>query len=112
MRKKTRLLRIEVFSASSGQRTVSVSSTQSSASSTILDQGALNVSIEAVPSVDEGAAAAFTVYLSKIINKDVSVDWSTRQPGEVLTAAETAEPDIDYLASMDTVVYPCRQRRR
>ena len=99
-------LRIEVFSASSGQRTVSVSPTESSASSTILDQGALNVSIEAVPSVDEGAAAAFTVYLSKIINKDVFVDWSTRQPGEALAAAETAEPDIDYLASADTVVIP------
>ena len=99
-------LEIEVFSASSGQRTVSVSPAQSSASSTILDQGTLNVSIEAVPSVDEGAAAAFTVYLSKTISEDVSVDWSTRQPGEALTAAETAEPDIDYLASMDTVVIP------
>ena len=95
-----------MFSASSGQRTVSVSPTQSSASSTILDQGTLNVSIEAVPSVDEGAAAAFTVYLSKAINEDVSVEWSTRQPGQVLTAVETAEPDIDYLASADTVVIP------
>ena len=99
-------LRIEVFSASSAQRAVSVSPTQSSASSTILDQGALNVSIEAVPSVDEGAAAAFTFYLSKIINQDVLVEWSTRQPGQVLTAAETAEPDIDYPASTDTVVIP------
>ena len=59
-------LEVEVFRASSGPREVPVSPTQSSASSTILDQGALNVSIEAVPSVDEGAAAAFTVYLSKI----------------------------------------------
>ena len=99
-------LEVEVFRASSGPREVPVSPTQSSASSTILDQGALNVSIEAVPSVDEGAAAAFTVYLSKTINKDVLVEWSTRQPGQVLTAAETAEPDIDYLASTDTVVIP------
>ena len=99
-------LEVGVFSASSGQRAVSVSPTQSSASSTILDQGALNVSIEAVPSVDEGAAAAFTVYLSKAINKEVSVEWSTRQPGQVLTAVETAEPDVDYLASTDTVVIP------
>ena len=99
-------LEIELFSASSAQRAVSVSPTQSSASSTILDQGALNVSIEAVQSVDEGAAAAFTVYLSKIINKDVVVEWSTRQPGQLLTAAETAEPDIDYPASTSTVGIP------
>ena len=99
-------LTVEVFSASSGKRAVSVSPTQSRASATILDQGALTVSIEGVPSVDEGAAATFTVYLSKTIIEDISVEWSTRQPGQLLTAAETAEPDIDYPASADTVVIP------
>ena len=99
-------LTVEVFSASSGKRAVSVSPTQSRASATILDQGALTVSIEGVPSVDEGTAATFTVYLSKTISEDVSVEWSTRQPGQLLTAAETAEPDIDYPASADTVVIP------
>ena len=99
-------LTVEVFSASSGKRAVSVSPTQSRASATILDQGALTVSIEGVPSVDEGNAATFTVYLSKMISKDISVEWSTRQPGQLLTAAETAEPDIDYPASADTVVIP------
>ena len=99
-------LTVEVFSASSGKRAVSVSPTQSRASATILDQGALTVSIEGVPSVDEGAAATFTVYLSKTISEDVSVEWSTRQPGQLLTAAETAKPDIDYPASADTVVIP------
>ena len=64
------------------------------------------MSIEAVQSVDEGAAAAFTVYLSKSISKDVFVEWSTRQPGQLLTAAETAEPDIDYPASTGTVAIP------
>ena len=97
---------VEVFSASSGQRAVSISPTQSRASATILDQGALTVSIEGVPSVDEGAAATFTVYLSKTISEDISVEWSTRQPGQLLTAAETAETDIDYPASADTVVIP------
>ncbi len=99
-------LTVEVFSASSGKRAVSVSPTQSRASATILDQGALTVSIEGVPSVDEGNAATFTVYLSKTISEDISVEWSTRQPGQLLTAAETAEPDIDYPASADTVVIP------
>ena len=99
-------LTVEVFSASSGKRAVSVSPTQSRASATILDQGALTVSIEGVPSVDEGTAATFTVYLSKTISEDISVEWSTRQPGQLLTAAETAEPDIDYPASADTVVIP------
>ena len=99
-------LTVEVFSASSGKRAVSVSPTQSRASATILDQGALTVSIEGVPSVDEGNAATFTVYLSKTISEDVSVEWSTRQPGQLLTAAETAKPDIDYPASADTVVIP------
>ena len=98
-------LTVEVFSASSGKRAVSVSPTQSRASATILGQGA-TVSIEGVPSVDEGNAATFTVYLSKTIGKDISVEWSTRQPGQLLTAAETAEPDIDYPASADTVVIP------
>ena len=99
-------LTVEVFSASSGKRAVSVSPTQSRASATILDQGALTVSIEGVPSVDEGNAATFTVYLSKTISEDISVEWSTRQPGQLLTAAETAKPDIDYPASADTVVIP------
>ena len=99
-------LTVEVFSASSGKRAVSVSPTQSRASATILDQGALTVSIEGVPSVDEGTAATFTVYLSKTISEDISVEWSTRQPGQLLTAAETAKPDIDYPASADTVVIP------
>ena len=99
-------LTVEVFSASSGKRAVSVSPTQSRASATILDQGALTVSIEGVPSVDEGNAATFTVYLSKTIGEDISVEWSTRQPGQMLTAAETAKPDIDYPASADTVVIP------
>ena len=99
-------LTVEVFSASSGKRAVSVSPTQSRASATILDQGALTVSIEGVPSVDEGNAATFTVYLSKTISEDISVEWSTRQPGQLLTAAETAEPDIDYPASADTVGIP------
>ena len=99
-------LTVEVFSPSSGKRAVSVSPTQSRASATILDQGALTVSIEGVPSVDEGNAATFTVYLSKTISEDISVEWSTRQPGQLLTAAETAKPDIDYPASADTVVIP------
>ena len=99
-------LTVEVFSASSGQRAVSISPTQSRASATILDQGALTVSIKGVPSVDEGAAATFTVYLSKTISEDISVEWSTRQPGQLLTAAETAEPDVDYPASTGTVAIP------
>ena len=100
------ILTVEVFSASSGQRAVSVSPSQSRASATILDQGALTVSIEGVPSVDEGAAANFTVYLSEMTRGDVSVEWSTRQPGQLLTAAESAEPDVDYPASADTVIIP------
>ena len=99
-------LTVEVFSASSGQRAVSVSPTQSRASATILDQGALTVSIDGVTSVDEGAVATFTAYLSKTTSEDVSVEWSTRQPGQLLTAAETAEPDVDYTASADTVIIP------
>ena len=99
-------LTVEVFSASSGQRAVSVSPTQSRASATILDQGALTVSVEGDSSVDEGTVATFTVYLSKTISEDVSVEWSTRQPGQLLTAAETAEPGADYPASTGTLTIP------
>ena len=98
-------LTVELFNVLRGQRSASVSSTQSRASSTILNN-ALLASVQGTPSVDEGTAATFTVYLSKTSSDDVSVEWSTRQTGDTLSADETAVPDVDYTADTGTVEIP------
>ena len=99
-------LKVELFSVSSGNRAASVSADRGSASSQILDLGALTVSVQGSPSVDEGASATFTVYLTKTSTEIASVDWSTRQAGDALSADETAEPDEDYTAETGTVAIP------
>ena len=40
------------------------------------------------------------------------MEWSTRQPGQLLTAAETAKPDIDYPASAGYCGHPRGRHRR
>ena len=99
-------LEVELFNVSSGNRAASLSADHSSASSMILDLGALTVTIQGSPSVNEGASATFTVYITKTSAEPVSVDWSTRQVGDTLSADETAEPDKDYTAETGTVAIP------
>lgn len=96
-------LEVELFVVQSGPITGLVSETQAMASSVILDEGTLTVSIEGSPVVAEGEAATFTVTMSKVSDENVSVDWKTRQIGDTLDAGETAEPDKDYTASSGTV---------
>ena len=99
-------LKVELFNVSSGNRTASVSADHSSASSNILDLGSLTISVQGSPSVDEGTSATFTVYMTKTSTETVSVDWSTRQVGDRLSADETAEPVEDYTAETGTVAIP------
>ena len=100
------ILKVELFNVSSGGRAASVSADHSSATSTILDLDSLTVTIQVSSSVDEGASATFTIYMTKTSTEPVSVDWSTRQAGDTLSADETAEPDKDYTAETGTVAIP------
>ena len=99
-------LTVRLLSVFSGQREAEVSPTQSEASSTILDQGALTISIAGPASVDEGDTATYSVYMTKTVSADVTVEWSTRQPGDALTPVETADTDVDYMASTGAVTIP------
>ena len=91
---------VELLGASSGERTVRVSDTGSMATTDILDQGSLTASITGSPIVEEGAAATFTVTMSKTLDQNVSVDWATTAGGG------TAEADVDYTAASGTAVIP------
>ena len=99
-------LRLEIFSAYFGARSASISETQSVATTTILDQDSLTVSIQGTPSVDEGTAAAFTIVMSTVSDESVTADWETRQVGEDLETGETAVPDADYTAASGSVTIP------
>ena len=94
---------VEILNAVTGLRAVTIASGDNRASTTILDQDSLTVSIQGTPSVAEGSAATFTVFLSVASDEDVSVDWSTTQAGDTLAVGEAAEPDSDYPASSGTV---------
>ena len=99
-------LKVEIFSAATDHRAGSVSATENIATTTILDQGNLTVSIQDAPSVTEGAVATFTITLSTATDQDVSAEWSTKQAGDALEAGETALPDKDYAAASGTVAIP------
>ena len=99
-------LRLEIFGAYFGLRSASISETQSVATTTILDQDSLTVSIQGTPSVDEGTAATFTIVMSTVSDDSVTVDWETRQVGEDLETGETAVPDADYTAASGSVTIP------
>ena len=90
----------------SGARSLSISQTQSVATTTILDQDSLTVSVEGSPSVEEGGAATFTIGMSTTNEEDVSVGWSTKQAGDTRGPDETATPDIDFTAESGTVAIP------
>ena len=76
-----------------------VSTTQNKASTNILDEDSLTVSIEGTPTVTEGGAATFTITLSTASEETVTVGWQTNQAGDTLEAGVTAEPDKDYTAA-------------
>ena len=99
-------LTVDLFRASAGQRAVSISPDESSASAKILDVGSQTVSVEGPPFTDEGLSATFTVYLAEPASEDITVEWSTRQPEEKLTAAETAKPGADFPSGSGTVTIP------
>ena len=103
-------LKVEIFSAATGQRAGSVSATGNIATTTILDQDNLTVSIGDAPSVTEGANATFTITLSAASDQDVSAGWSTKQAGDALDPGETALPDKDYTAASGTVSIPAGDR--
>ena len=99
-------LTVELLTVSSGDRSIPVSADRFRASSTILDLGALTVSVQGSPTVNEGTSATFTIYMTKTSTEPVSVDWATRQAGDTLSADETAEPGADYTALTGTVSIP------
>ena len=103
-------LKVEIFSAASDQRAGSVSATDNIATTRILDQDVLTVSIADAPSVTEGAVATFTITLSTLSDRNVSAGWSTKQSGDALDAGETALPDKDYAAASGTVAVPAGDR--
>ena len=103
-------LKVEIFSVSTDQRAGSVSATDNVATTNILDQDNLTVSIGDAPSVTEGANATFTITLSTASDQDVSAGWSTKQAGDALDTGETALPDQDYTASSGTVAIPAGDR--
>ena len=103
-------LKVEIFSAATDERTGSVSATDNIATTRILDQDVLTVSIQDAPSVTEGAVATFTITLSTISDQNVSAGWSTKQAGDALDAGETAVPDKDYTAASGTVAVPAGDR--
>ena len=103
-------LKVEIFSVATDQRTGSVSATDNVATTRILDQDNLTVSIQDAPSVTEGAVATFTITLSTVSDQDVSAGWSTKQAGDALDAGESAIPDKDYAAASGTVAIPAGDR--
>ena len=103
-------LKVEIFSVATDQRAGSVSATDNVATTTILDQDSLTVSIQDAPSVTEGAVATFTITLSTASGQDISAGWSTKEPGDALDAGETAVPDRDYTAASGTVSIPAGDR--
>ena len=103
-------LKVEIFSVATDQRTGSVSATDNIATTEILDQDTLTVSISDAPSVTEGAVSTFTITLSTASDQDVSAGWSTKQTGDALDAGESALPDKDYSATSGTVAIPAGDR--
>ena len=103
-------LKVEIFSVATDQRAGSVSAVDNIATTRILDQDNLTVSIDDAPSVTEGAVATFTITLSTASDQDVSAGWSTKQAGDTLEAGETALPDKDYTAASGTVAIPAGDR--
>ena len=103
-------LKVEIFSAATDQRAGSVSATDNVATTDILDQDNVVVSIRDAPSVTEGTAATFTITLSTAADRAVSAGWSTKQAGDILDTGETALPDKDYTAASGTVAIPAGDR--
>ena len=103
-------LKVEIFSVATDQRAGSVSATDNVATTRILDQDTLTVSIQDAPSVTEGAIATFTITLSTASDRDVSAGWSTKRAGDALDAGETAAPGKDYAAASGTLAIPAGER--
>ena len=96
-------LEVEIFSVSSASRSATVIPDQALASTTILDQDEITVSLHGSPSAEEGATATFMVILSGPSDEDISVEWETRQAGDALAQGETAKPGDDYTVATGTV---------
>ena len=103
-------LKVEIFSVATDERAGSVSATGKVATTTILDQENLTVSIQDAPSVTEGGVATFTITLSTVSDQAVSAGWTTKQSGDALDTGETALPDKDYATASGTVAIPAGDR--
>ncbi|MCY4530593.1 MAG: hypothetical protein OXD46_16395, partial [Chloroflexi bacterium] len=116
---KDEKLTVEIFAPSMMGRTalgqgrqgryLSIDEDASQAETTILDVGALAVSIEGTPAITEGEAGTFTVTLSRATDDPVQVSWTTRKSGDDVGADETAEPGADYTEASGTVSIPAGQ---
>ena len=103
-------LQVEIFSVATDHRAGAVSATDNIATSTILNQDSLTVSVEGSRSVTEGSIATFTITLSTASDQDVSAGWATKVTGDALDPGETALPDKDYAAASGTVSIPAGDR--
>ena len=93
---------VEIFGVSSGGRDATASPDDYAATTNVIDQGQLTVSVRGTPSVDEGDDATFTVSIPEVTTDTVEVDWATREAlGE-----DTAEEDVDCPAATGTVSIP------
>ena len=95
----TETLNVELINATSGLRTIPVLPAGSVATTEIVPQGSLIISISGSPTVVEGAAATFTITMTKTHTQNVSVEWATSEGG-------TALVDDDYTAATGTVAIP------
>ena len=81
-------LEMELVGLSFGARSASIPEARRTATTTILDEDSLNVSIKGTPSVTEGTVATFTIELSTASDESVSADWATPQAGTHWTRAK------------------------
>ena len=112
-------LMVEIFAPSMQGRTslgqgrqgryLSIDEDASQAETTILDVGALAVSIEGTPAITEGGEGTFSVTLSRTASDPILVGWATRKAGDDLGADETAAPGADYTEATGTVSIPAGQ---
>ena len=86
-------------------RTVRSNAETRTATVTILDEGALVVSVEGDDGT-EGSVLQFTVTLSSTTDAPVEVQWETEQYGSLLPLDERATPGVDYEPGGGTVTIP------
>ena len=91
-------IEVEILNASHGDRRADMDPGDEMATTTILDQDMITVSLNGAPRPDEGTAATFTVTLSSASSETISAGWSTRDG--------TAQAGQDYDGASGTVAIP------